>query len=92
MIIKYRNEYGRWGWISGVEALHDLGDELTDHLMSEYDWEYNIYGREGEGKPHVYEVEKKSGKPRLMAFYTDEMYLTDSTNGSTIEILVHKNS
>lgn len=90
MIVKYKSR-GQWGWVSRIDDLTALGKtdpeniDLDDYGCSEVEY----YGEpDGNEEPFVVSVTSSTGKPRVIAFYATEVYLTEDTSGSTIDILL----
>jgi len=93
MIIKYRDSNQRWGWISGVDQVTEIGStDLTKIQPSSYGCEsMEELGTWDSKKPYVIQV-SMGAKKRMFALYVQEAYLTEENTGSTIDILVIPNS
>lgn len=89
MILKYRNAVGRWGWVSGVLEMSELGNDENNINPRAYGCDdIIVLGDEDRHQPYCVLTELANRGNAIYCIYTDELYLTDDETGSTIEILV----
>ena len=93
MIIKYRDCNQRWGWISGVDEVIEIGNvEINEIDSRSYGCDIiEELGTWDAQNPYIIKVSMGPNK-RMFALYVQEAYLTEDTTGSTIDILVLPNS